>query len=142
MSYGKDTIKKVKMAYVSSQDMNDKVFADIRNKYSEYSYLRPRVIGSKGEALHYFSKAGVRGTYQDVLNGIKSQNGEYEAVLGEDVYRMSPFRIKFSQSENSSVLFLGSDKQMASSLCTSVALSLMRQNVQVHLFNGDRTRII
>ena len=141
VSYGKDTIKKVKMAFVSPQDMNDKVFADIRNKYAEYSYLRPRVIGSKARLSITSARQGVRGTYQDVLKGIKTQNRVYEAVLGEDVYRMSPFHIQFSQYENSSVLLLGSDKQMASSLCTSVALSLMRQNVQVHLFNGDRTRI-
>ena len=30
---------------------------------------------------------------------------------------------------------------MASSLCTSIAVSLCRQNATVHLFNGDRTRI-
>ena len=141
VSYGKDTIKKVKMAFVSPQDMNDKVFADIRNKYSEYSYMRPRVIGSKARLSIASARQGVRGTYQDILKGIKSQNEVYEAVLGEDVYRMSPFQIQLSQYENSSVLLLGSDKQMASSLCTSIALSLMRQNVQVHLFNGDRTRI-
>ena len=29
---------------------------------------------------------------------------------------------------------------MASSLCASVAVSLIKQDVQVHLFNGDRTR--
>lgn len=140
VSYGKDTIKKVKMAFVSPQDMSEKVFAEIRNKYPEYSYLRPRVIGSKARLSILSSRQGEQGTYQDVLMGVKTQNGIYDAVLGEDVYRMSPFHIRFSQHENSSVLLLGSDKQMASSLCTSVALSLLRQNIQVHLFNGDRTR--
>ncbi len=140
VSYGKGTIKKVKMAFVSPQDMSEKVFAEIRDKYSEYSYLRPRVIGSKARLSIISSRQGAQGTYKDVLMNVKAQNGIYDAVLGEDVYRMSPFHIQFSQHENSSVLLLGSDKQMASSLCTSVALSLLRQNVQVHLFNGDRTR--
>ena len=140
VSYGKDTIKKVKMAFVSPQDMGDRIFEEIREKYSEYSYLRPRVIGSKARLSIISLKQGTRETYQDVLKDVKAQNEIYDAVLGEDVYRMSPFHITFSQHENSSVLFLGSDKQMASSLCTSVALSLMRQDVQVHLFNGDRTR--
>ena len=140
VSYGKGTIKKVKMAFVSPKDMSEKVFAEIRDKYSEYSYLRPRVIGSKARLSITSSRQGAHGTYKDVLMNVKAQNGIYDAVLGEDVYRMSPFHIQFSQHENSSVLLLGSDKQMSSSLCTSVALSFLKQNVQVHLFNGDRTR--
>ena len=141
VSYGKDTIKKVKMAFVSPQDMGERIFEEIQDKYPEFSYLRPRVIGSKKRLSILSLKQGAQETYQDVLKEVKAQNGIYDAVLGEDVYRMSPFHIRFSQHENSSVLFLGSDKQMASSLCTSVALSLLRQNVQVHLFNADRTRI-
>lgn len=140
VSYGKGTIKKVKMAFVSPQDMSEKIFAEIRSKYPEYSYLRPRVIGSKTRLSIVSSRQGARGTYKDVLLGEKEHNGIFDAVLGEDVYRMSPFHVQFSQHENSSVLLLGSDKLMASSLCTSVALSLLRQNVQVHLFNGDRTK--
>ena len=141
VSYGKDTIKKVKMAFISPQDMNDKVFANIRNKFSEYSYLKPKVIGSKGRLAITSARQGMHGTYLDVFKDIGEQNGIIDAVLGEDVYRMSPFHIQFSQDDNSSVLFLGSDKRMASSLCTSVALSLFKQDVQVHLFNGDRTRL-
>ena len=64
--------------------------------------------------------------------------GNYAAIVAEDAYRMSPLRINFSQHENSSVLLLGSDKQIASSLCSSFVLSLARQKVAMHLFNGDR----
>ena len=140
VSYGKGTIKKVKMAFVSSQDMSQKVFAEIRDKYPEYAYLKPRVIGSKARLSIISSMQGVHGTYKDALMSVKHQGGVYEAVLGEDVYRMSPFHIQLSQHENSSIFLFGSDKQMASSLCTSIALSLLRQNVQVHLFNGDRSK--
>ena len=141
VSYGKGTIKKVTMAYVSPQDMSGRIFTEIRKKYKEYSNLRPRVIGSKARLSVLSSRQGADGTYQDVIRDQKAQNGIYNAVIGEDVYRMSPFHIRFSQHENSSILLLGSDKQMASSLCTSVALSFIRQDVQIHLFNADRTKI-
>ena len=169
VSYGKDTIKKVKMAYVSPQDMSDKYFADICKMYPEYSDQRPLVIGSKKRLsitsmlqgvrvaeqpkkknilegiMKRFAKSptrqGVENNYLLEMESIHPMNDCYEALIGEDVYRMSPWKIKFSQHENSSALLLGSDKRIASSLCASVAVSLLRQNVEVHLFNGDRTKI-
>lgn len=141
VSYGKGTIKKVKMAFVSPQDMSDTVFAEIRAKYRDYLYLKPRVIGSKVRLSILSSRQGIQGTYQDVLAGLTAQNGVYDVVLGEDVYRMNPFHVRFSQHENSSILLLGSDKQMASSFCTSVALSLLKQDAQMHLFNGDKSKV-
>lgn len=141
VSYGKDTIKKVKMAYVSPQEMSEKYFADIRNKYPEYAELSPLVIGAKKRLSVIASRPGVTGTYVDVLNDIRPEKGTCSAVIGEDVYRMSPLKLQFTQDENSSVLFLGSDKRIASSLCASTALSLARQNVKVHMFNGDRTKL-
>lgn len=169
VSYGKDTIKKVKIAYVSPQEMNEKYFADICKMYPEYSDQRPLVIGSKkrlsitsmlqgvkaveqtkkknileGIMKHLTKSVAKQGTvssYLSEMESIHSMNDCYEALIGEDVYRMSPWKIKFSQHENSSALLLGSDKKIASSLCASVAVSLIRQNVEVHLFNGDRTKI-
>lgn len=169
VSYGKDTIKKVKMAYVSPKDMSERYFADICEMYPEYSDQRPLVIGSKKRLsitsmlqgskmaeqikkkntlesiMKQFvkspTKQGIDNNYLLEMESIHSMNGFYEALIGEDVYRMSPWKIKFSQHENSSVLLLGSDKRIASSLCASVAVSLIRQNVKVHLFNGDRTKI-
>ena len=141
VSYGKDTIKKVKMAFASPEEMSDKYFADIRKNYPEYANLRPLVIGAKKRLSINASRQGITGNYFDVVNDIEKEKSGYNAVIGEDVYRMSPLRIQFSQDENSSVLFLGSDKRIASSLCASTALSLARQKVKVHMFNGDRTKI-
>ncbi len=169
VSYGKDTIKKVKMAYVSPQDMSEKYFADICKMYPEYSDQRPLVIGSKkrlsitsmlqgvrtveqtkkknkleGIMKHFtksVAKQATESSYLSEMESLHSMNDCNEALIGEDVYRMSPWKIKFSQHENSSALLLGSDKRIASSLCASVAVSLIRQNVEVHLFNGDRTKI-
>ena len=141
VSYGKGTIKKVKMAFVSPQEMSEKVFAEIREKYSEYSHMKPHVIGSKKRLSIISPKQGSDDTtYYNVIKGLKTRNSMLDVVLGEDVYRMEPFHVLMSQHENSSILFLGSDKQIASSLCTSVALSLSEQQVEVHLFNGDRTK--
>ena len=66
----------------------------------------------------------------------------YRALVGEDAYRMSPLDIRFTQNENSTVLLLGSDKQISSSLCASIVLSLLRQNAPIHMFNGDRTKVL
>lgn len=169
VSYGKDTIKKVKMAYVSPQDMSERYFTDICKMYPDYSNQRPLVIGSKKRLsiismlqgvkaaeqvkkknifdgiMKHFAKSAPKqdmdNNYLLEMENIHVMHDSYEALIGEDVYRMSPWKIKFSQHENSSALLLGSDKRIASSLCASVAVSLIRQNVEVHLFNGDRTKI-
>ena len=141
VSYGRNTIKKVMMASVSTEDMSERIFADIRSKYPEYSNMKPMVIGSKARLSIISSKQDGSGNYKDELYGLKPNNHMYDAVIGEDVYRMIPFRVHFTQNENSSLLLLGSDKLISSSLCTSIATSLLRQNVRLHLFNADRTRV-
>lgn len=141
VSYGKDTIKKVKMAFTSPDEMERSYFAEIRNRYPEYSDMKPLVIGSKKRLSVKSTLQGRSTTYGDTIRSIRPRKGVCTAIVGEDAYRMSPLEMHFSQHENSSVMFLGSDKQIASSLCASVACSLSRQNTEVHMFNGDRTRI-
>ena len=141
VSFGKDTIKKVKMAYISPEDMKDRYFEDICMKYPQYAGMKPFVIGSKKRLAISSFLQGKNRSYADEIRSIKEKNEEYSAVIGEDVYRMQPLAVKFSQYENSSLLLLGSDKQIASSLCASVALSLSRQNVRIYLFNGDHIRM-
>lgn len=141
VSYGKDTIKKVKIAYTSPDDMNSKYFQMIREKYSDYSGTKPLVIGSKKRLTITDLLQKSNETYFSTILGLKPVNGVYSAVIGEDAYRMVPLELQFSQHENSAVLFLGSDKEIASSLCTSVALSLMRQDAKISIFNADRTSI-
>ena len=140
VSYGKNTIKKVKMAYVSPEAMKD-CFAAICNKYQEFAHTRPLVIGSKQRLAITDSMQGTSENYHVVMASTTKSKGSCSAVIAEDVYRMNPLTIRFSQHENSSVLFLGSDKEISSSLCTSVTVSLIKQGVRIHLFNGDRTRI-
>ncbi|WP_034449389.1 FtsK/SpoIIIE domain-containing protein [Butyrivibrio sp. AE2032] len=140
VSWGKDTIKKVKMAYASPDDMNNQLFVDIKNRYPDYSYLKPMVIGSKKRlAVTDFLQTGEH-TYLQEMVCLSSKQISYDALVGEDSYRMSPLKIEFSPYENSSLLLLGDDKEIASSLCTSIALSLARQKVHIHLFNADRIK--
>lgn len=141
VGYGKDTIKKVKMAYTSPQEMSNKYFADIRSKYPSYVNQKPFIIGSKVRISINSCLQGQKVSYFDVMKEIAPVNGVFSAVIGEDAYRMTSLKVNFSQNENSSVLLLGSDKQISSSLCTSIVLSLMRQSVPIHLFNGDRTKV-
>ena len=142
VSYGKNTIKKVKMAYadMNSTDERKYYFDEICSRHSGYANMRPLVIGSKRRLTITDYKQGTHESYSDVIKKVKPSFGMYNAVIGEDVYRMEPLSISFSQHENSSVLFLGDNKRIASSLCASTALSLLRQNVKVHLFNADRAK--
>lgn len=137
IEYGKNTIKKVKMAYISPQEMSD-YFENIKEQYPKHANMKPLVIGQKKRLTICSSLQGRQGTY---YNELKSQDGVCSAVIGEDVYRMSPLKVKFSQNENSAVLLLGNDKQISSSICTSIVLSLLKQNITMHLFNGDKSEI-
>ena len=141
LSYGSNNIKKVKISYASPKEMNDDYFVKIKEKYPDYANLKPVVIGSKMRLRVQEYIQNSNETYFEEFRTIKPVNGIYSALIGEDAYRMAPLMIKFSQNNNSSVLFLGNDKAIASSLCTSVALSLLRQDVKVHLFNGDKSKI-
>ena len=141
VSYGKDTIKKVKIAFASTEDMNNKYFPEIREKYRDYSEAKPLVIGSKKRLVIADKLQRSNETYFSTILGLKPVNGIYSAVIGEDAYRMIPLKLMFSQHENSSVLLLGSDKEIASSLCISIALSLMRQDAKISIFNADKTSI-
>lgn len=141
VSYGKGTIKKVKMAYASPEEMSTKYFAEICAKYPEYAGMKPLVIGSKQRLLinHPVQKAA--GTYFDAISKLNPTKGTYSAIIGEDAYRMTPMYLRFSQYENSAVMLLGNSKEISSSLCTSIAAALTAQGGRVHLLNGDRTPI-
>lgn len=141
ISYGSGTIKKVKMAFASTDEMSQRIFVEILQKHKDFKSLKPKVIGSKKRLSLLSDRQGVQGNYTDVFAELKTVNGIYDAMIGEDVYRMNPFHIQFSQHENSSVLLLGSDRQMSSSMCASIAISLIKQDLQIHLFNGDRAKI-
>lgn len=141
ISYGKGTIKKVKIAYASPEDMASKYFPQIKEKYKEYDYMKPLVIGSKERLTVNSRIQKSRNKYADEICSLKCINGNYRAVIGEDAYRLDEKSVVFSQNNNSSVLLLGDNKVISSSLCTSIAASLIRQNVRIYLFNGDKTKI-
>ena len=140
VSWGKDTIKKVKMAFASPEEMNNNYFVSIKEKYPEFSYLKPMVIGSKKRLSIIDSMQNVDSLYVDEFRKLNVKQELYETVIGEDSYRMTPLTISFSSFENSSLLLLGDDKEISSSLCTSIALSLAKQSVLTHLFNADRQK--
>ena len=141
VGYGKGTIKKVKIAYASADDMIDQYFPEIRAKYPDFSNIKPMVIGSKKRLTINTTLQNSNKTFCEIIQNLQPINGIYNTIIGEDSYRMIPMLMDFSQYENSATLFLGSDKEIASSLCTSVVLSLINQNVTVHMFNGDKSRV-
>lgn len=136
-SYGRNTIKKVKMAFVNSEDMEEQCFAPIRKMYPSFRDSKPLVIGTRQRLSIISNVQGKNSNYYSLMNGISSHDGIYEVLLGEDVYRMTPHKVSFSSQNNSALMILGTDKLMASSICTSAALSLARQKVRTYLINGD-----
>ena len=142
VSYGKGTIRKVKIAYITTQEMNESIFEDIRNHYPEYSDQKPLVIGQKDRlSINAAWQGRTDIGYYNLIRYPSSTNDSYSACIGEESYQMKPINFRFSSNDNSSLLFVGSDKQIASSLCASVAFSLLHQNVKIHLFNGDKTKV-
>lgn len=141
ISYGEGTIRKVKMAYASPEDMAGKYFAQIRAKYPEYAEMRPLVIGCKQRLSIKDRLQKSNSSYFDEIAKLKPDHGTYSTIIGEDAYRMEPLFIRFSQYNNSAVMLLGNDKELSSSLCASIAGSLIRQGACVHLFNGDKAKI-
>ena len=139
MSYGNasTTIKKVKMAYASADEF-DNYFEEIRTKHKNYDY-KTLIIGSKKKLTSTEIVPSLRKSYSEITKGLKPKFNMVSAILGENTYLLDPIKVDFSIDESSSVLFLGSDKNIASSLCSSVALSLINQGVTTHLFNGDRS---
>ena len=138
---GINSIKKVKIAYSSPEEMKGSLFAKICGLYTEYSSMHPLIIGSKErlDVTDIIPRDNV--TYHERLKGLVENNGIYSAIIGEDVYRMNALEMHFSQGNDTSVMFVGSDREISSSLCSSVVLSLVRQRVKLHLFNGDKQAI-
>lgn len=141
VSYGKGTIKKVKMAYASPEEMSGKYFDMIKSRYPDYSNMKPLIIGSKKRLSIHAKLQHTNSTYFDTMCTAAPGNGIYSVLIGEDSYRMTPMFLQFSPNYNSTVLLLGDDKEIASSICTSIVSSLKKQNVRAYLFNGDKTRV-
>ena len=141
VSYGGDTINKVKMSLVPIDKISTDYSMEIARRYPAFSNHKPLVIGSKKKLLISDLCQRKNSIYSDILHDSDFNKGFNDAVIGEDVYSMLPKRIRFSQYDNSTLILLGSDRIMSSSLCASVALSLVSQNEVIHLFNGDKTPI-
>ena len=131
------TIKKVKMAYASAEEFNN-YFMKIREKYSGYD-SKTLIIGSKNKLTAAENVPAMRRAYAEVIHELKPKFNTVSAVLGENTYLLEPIKIDFSIDESSSLLLLGSDKNISSSLCVSVGLSLINQGIKTHMFNGDRS---
>ena len=142
VSYGGDTIEKVKMSFVPVEDICNSYARRIIEKYPLEEKSMPLVIGSKKKLSVNMLCQKNSVAYSDILRLLDCKKGFKDVVVGEDVYRMIPKEVRFWQNDNSSLLFLGSDRIMSSSLCTSVVLSLVNQNVKMHLFNGDKTPVV
>lgn len=133
---GASNISKVSLVNVEHDEMKT-LFSKIKDKYPQKPSLH--LIGSKERLSLLSEQQGSTKNYSDSVLSLKPNSERCSIVLGEDVYRMIPKTMDFSQNQNASVVFVGNDALMASSLCTSSALSLMRQNTTLHLLNADNT---
>ena len=137
VSYGKNTIKKVQMAFAGTQEMIN-FFPKICDRYPEDTSSGPLIIGATSRLSVTDAMQGAEESYMEYIKSITPLNGVYQAVIGESVYGMSPMLLEFAQNVNSTVLLLGGNRKIASSLCTSITISLLQQDVKLYLMNGDR----
>lgn len=141
VSWGKETIRKVKVAYSDSETLINDYFPSIKHKYSSFSHLKPLIIGTKKRLLLSDAIQMGSGSYYDELCSMR-QELSYSALIGEHSYTMRPMKMEFSMAQNSSLLILGDDKNMSSSICAMVTLGLIGHNAEVHLFNADKQKIL
>lgn len=141
ISYGENTLKRIKVAYVSPDDMRKTYFGVICSRYATGFPNKTLVIGSKKRLCIYSELTNDRETFFEKISKIRKSGSVFKAILGEDSYRMDLLSTNFSQNENSTLLILGEDKAISSSLCSSVATSLINQGAKVSLFNGDKTKL-
>ena len=141
VSWGKETIRKVKVAFSDSETLINEYFPAIKHKYSEYSYMKPLIIGTKKRLQISDAVQMGEGSYYDVLCSMKQEKIN-RTLVGEHSYTMLPISIDFSMVQNSSLLVLGDDKQISSSICAMVALGLIGRKAEVHLFNADKQKTI
>lgn len=142
ISYGTNSVKKVAIAFASAEEMVGSIFPFIREKYSNYSHMQPMIIGTKNRLRVNDSVQDSEMTFGDCVLNSGKQSKLVSVIIGEDSYRKAPLKINFSPNTNSSLLFLGDDMEIASSLCTSAALSLISQKATLHLVNGDKNMIV
>lgn len=132
---------KVMMAYSTDEEKQNKYFPEIREMYADVTDNKPLVIGVKERLKLNDSVGNSDKTYYEEIADTKSFKNLFHAVIGEDSFRVLPVIISFSPNENSSLVCIGSNRQIASSICFSTTLSLLGSDSSIHLFNGDRSDI-
>lgn len=95
VSYGDDTINKVKMSFVPVEQIRNNYSEEIIKRYPAYSIHKPLVIGSKKKLLISDLCQRENSFYSDILHDLDFNNGFNYAVIGEDVYSMQPKRFIF-----------------------------------------------
>ena len=127
--------QKVQLAYVSPTMFENKYFPLIRRKYKTSS--QTRVIGAINKLKIDGYSDYLRKSFYDAIIECQKPKKTLRVVLGENAYTHEMLEFELSEKENSSICFVGSNKEMSNSLMMSTLASLMGKRCNIHVFNGD-----
>jgi hypothetical protein len=134
---------KVKMAYCHNSKF-ESYFERIRRVHG--SETKMRLIGNRTALLSTDNVSGTNTPYTELLSKpevfkLYNKNG-YGIVYGEDAYTLNPVKFTFNSSI-SSVVALGSDERLMSSICTSLLVGISHlPRKQIYVCNGLRSEEI
>ena len=135
VSYGPGTIKKVNVCRCTDE-LFKKYFSVIRETYSEYE-CTTLIIGSRKRLSLDALITSANKNYLEYISDLKDK---YTLVLAENTYTLQPVELKITPNNNSSLLCLGSDNIMMSSICAiSTICGLLNKGMTVHLMNGQKS---
>ncbi|MBR1764615.1 MAG: hypothetical protein IJ746_04410 [Ruminococcus sp.] len=132
------SIRKAKISFASADEFGE-YLKEIREKYP--NQRNTKVIGSETRLSLTDKLQGRSETYYDVISHARNRSDRFASVIGEDIYRMEPIGVDFSTDRNSSLLFVGTNKRISASLCSSVAISVSKLNADVYTFNANRDQL-
>lgn len=135
VGYGPGTIRKVNICRCTDE-LFKKYFDEIRETYSEYE-CKTLIIGSRKRLS---LDAPIVSTKENYLEYILNLKDKYTIVLAENTYTLQPVELKITPNNNSSLLCMGSDNKMMSSLCAMSAIcGLLNKGMTVHIVNGQKS---
>lgn len=140
LKYGNmDEPQRVQIAYTSPTLFGSKYFPSIRAKYNITA--KTRIVGASEKLMIDAYSSYLQSKYYNSFDEIK-RTRKLDTVIGENAYTHEPLGFTLSEKENSSICFIGSNKEISNSLMVSTLASLIEKNATIYVFNGDTSSII
>ena len=134
-----DEPQKLQLAYVPPTSFENVYFPTIRSKYNIPA--KTRIIGETSKLMLDTYSNYLQKRYSNVLGDIQ-RSKQLDIVLGENAYTHEPLVLSLSEKQNSSICFIGSNKEISNSLIVSTLISLAKKEIIAYVFNGDSSSMV